>query len=50
MAPQIDTSVRPAADTRPNWNAEQVTALFAEPFGDLVYRAQQVHRAHFDPN
>ncbi|MDH3639427.1 MAG: biotin synthase BioB [Gammaproteobacteria bacterium] len=24
--------------------------MFAEPFGDLVYRAQQVHRAHFDPN
>ncbi len=25
-------------------------ALFHLPFADLLYRAQQVHRAHFDPN
>jgi biotin synthase len=27
-----------------------VEALFALPFSDLIYRAQTVHRAHFDPN
>ena len=25
-------------------------ALFAAPFNDLLYRAQSVHRQHFDPN
>lgn len=28
----------------------EVEALFALPFSDLIYRAQTVHRAHFDPN
>ena len=27
-----------------------VEALFALPFNDLIYRAQTVHRQHFDPN
>jgi biotin synthase len=27
-----------------------VEALFALPFNDLLFRAQTVHRAHFDPN
>ena len=27
-----------------------IEALFALPFNDLIYRAQTVHRAHFDPN
>ncbi len=41
-----------AADQRrtPSWTVEQVEALFALPFNDLLYRAQQVHRAHHDPN
>ncbi|MDA8421477.1 MAG: biotin synthase BioB [Pseudomonadota bacterium] len=30
--------------------AEQVSALFDLPFNDLLYRAQVVHRQHFDPN
>ncbi len=28
----------------------EIEALFAMPFNDLLYRAQTVHRAHFDPN
>lgn len=32
------------------WSLEQVMALFDMPFMDLVFRAQQVHRQHFDPN
>ena len=32
------------------WRVEDVEALFETPFMDLVYRAQQVHREHFDPN
>lgn len=27
-----------------------IEALFALPFADLMYQAQTVHRAHFDPN
>jgi biotin synthase len=33
-----------------SWGVAQVEALFALPFADLMFRAQNVHRAHFDPN
>ena len=32
------------------WRTEEIEALFALPFNDLIYRAQEVHRAHFDAN
>ncbi|HSG54732.1 MAG TPA: biotin synthase, partial [Paracoccaceae bacterium] len=28
----------------------EIEALFGLPFADLMYQAQAVHRAHFDPN
>ncbi len=31
-------------------DAAEITALFELPFSDLIYRAQTVHRRHFDPN
>ena len=34
----------------PSWTLEQIEALFNLPFNDLLYRAQQVHRANFDAN
>ena len=35
---------------RHNWTTEEVNALFALPFNDLMFQAQTVHRQHFDPN
>jgi biotin synthase len=32
------------------WQVADIEALFRLPFADLLYRAQQVHREHFDPN
>jgi len=32
------------------WDVADIEALFRLPFADLLYRAQQVHREHFDPN
>ncbi|MDD5403181.1 MAG: biotin synthase BioB [Sulfuricella sp.] len=32
------------------WTVAQIEALFSMPFSDLVFKAQTVHRAHFDPN
>jgi biotin synthase len=32
------------------WSAEEVLKLYDLPFMDLIHRAQQTHRAHFDPN
>ncbi len=35
---------------KPRWSVADVEALFKLPFSDLMFRAQQVHREHFDPN
>ncbi len=32
------------------WTVEAIEALYELPFNDLLYRAQVVHREHFDPN
>ncbi len=38
------------SDAQRTWSVEQVDALYALPFNDLLHRAHSVHRAHFDPN
>jgi len=35
---------------RHNWSIQEVDALFALPFSDLMFQAQTVHREHFNPN
>lgn len=42
---------RPAAvvaEGEQRWSVADIEALFNLPFNDLIYRAQQVHREHFD--
>jgi len=34
---------------RTDWSREEVAALFALPFSELLFRAQTVHRQYFDP-
>jgi biotin synthase len=38
----------PDSDAPETWPVDEVLALFELPFNDLLYRAQQVHRAYFD--
>lgn len=55
--PAASQEVRPDSQTlaapgevRHDWSLEEIEALFALPFNDLLFRAQQVHRAHFEAN
>ena len=48
-APHKSPKARPAGDQRV-WSVEEVLALLEMPFNDLLFQAQTVHRAHFDPN
>jgi biotin synthase len=41
---------QPADDIRRDWTLDEVKALFALPFNDLLLQAQTVHRRHFRPN
>nr|VFJ73764.1 MAG: biotin synthase [Candidatus Kentron sp. FW] len=45
-SPALQTS----AVIRHDWRPEEVEAIFTQPFNDLVFQAQAIHRAHFDPN
>jgi len=45
-----DTSSRPTLNpVRHDWTREEVGALFALPFPELMFRAAAVHRENFDP-
>lgn len=35
---------------RHDWTKTEVLNLLQQPFSDLIFQAQSVHRAHFDPN
>jgi len=37
-------------EVRTDWSLEEARALFELPFSDLLFHAQRVHRANFDPN
>jgi biotin synthase len=37
-------------EVRQEWSVDAVAALYALPLNDLLFRAQTVHRAHFEPN
>ncbi|HEY0975180.1 MAG TPA: biotin synthase BioB [Solimonas sp.] len=37
-------------ELRHDWTRAEVQALFDLPFNDLLFRAQTVHRQHFEPN
>ncbi len=39
-----------ATQIRHDWQIDEVLALYALPFNDLLFKAQSVHRANFNPN
>jgi len=39
----------PDSGVRHDWSRDEVRSLFELPFSELLYRAQTVHRQHFDP-
>jgi len=41
---------QPPAAAAPRWRVADVVALYELPFNDLLFRAQQAHREHFDAN
>ena len=49
-SPIVDEPAVQARGAGKRWTIEQVSALFDLPFNDLLFRAQTVHRQHFDAN
>jgi biotin synthase len=48
VTPSQAAAAADAAESR--WKVADVVALYELPFNDLLFRAQQVHREHFDAN
>jgi biotin synthase len=48
--PPASLSEKTESPVRHDWTRAEVQALFELPFNDLLFRAQSVHRQHFDPN
>ncbi len=47
----MDATVESKCDAiRTDWTLDEVQALFAEPFSELLYRAHGLHRDWFDPS
>jgi biotin synthase len=38
------------SEIKNNWTKEEAVSLLSQPFNDLIFAAQQIHRKHFDPN
>jgi biotin synthase len=47
--PMPRLSESPDTGVRHDWSRDEVRSLFELPFNELLYRAQTVHRRHFDP-
>jgi biotin synthase len=45
---EIAVSAAPAKAQK--WTREEAWALYGQPFNDLLFKAQGVHRQHFNPN
>ena len=39
-----------APQLRHDWTRDEAEALYNQPFMDLLFQAQTIHRQHFDPN
>ncbi|MFT5281860.1 MAG: biotin synthase [Kangiellaceae bacterium] len=39
-----------AGTMRHDWSIDEINALFAMPFNDLLFKAQTIHREYFNPN
>ena len=47
---QLDSDVEAQGGSRPVWTVEAAREVHDLPLMDLLFRAQTVHRQHFDPN
>jgi biotin synthase len=45
-----DALISRLGESRTDWTLDEVRALFALPFADLLFHAQRIHRERFNPN
>ncbi len=48
--PELNKPVLKKSYLRNDWSKQEIAEIFSLPFNDLLFKAQSVHRQHFDPN
>jgi len=46
----LNSSLNKKSNARHNWTIEEVNSLFEQPFNNLMFQAQNIHRQYFDAN
>jgi len=46
----LSTAAWISTETRHDWQRHEAQALYDQPFSDLIFQAQSIHRGNFDPN
>jgi biotin synthase len=49
-AVSLQATANPHQSLRHNWQRDEILGLYDLPFNDLLYRAHELYRRHFDPN
>lgn len=47
---QYELAMSAVTTIRHDWTLQEITTLFNQPFNDLMFQAQMVHRENFNPN
>ena len=47
---ELSKETNVATAVAPAWSAEAAWSVYRLPFNDLLFKAQSIHRQHFDPN
>jgi biotin synthase len=47
---QSAVATEPEIKAEPRWNTAEAQKIYHLPFNDLLFHAQTIHRANFDPN
>ncbi|OHV89276.1 biotin synthase BioB [Mesorhizobium sp. ORS 3428] len=50
VEPQLNAALGSTREASIQWTREAAQAIYDQPFNDLLFRAQTIHRENFDPN
>ncbi len=50
MSKPVNLDILNSGQLRNDWSLDEIGAIYNQPFNDLLFAAQSIHRQHFNPN
>lgn len=50
MSKPVNLDILNSGQVRNDWSMAEIEAIYNQPFNDLLFAAQSIHRQHFNPN